>query len=1004
MSELRFDGRVAIVTGAGNGLGRAHALTLASRGCKVVVNDLGGAHTGGGKSSAAADAVVQEIKAAGGEAVANYDSVEDGAAIVKTAVDAFGRLDIVINNAGILRDTSFQKMSEQDWDLIYRVHVLGAYRVTQAAWNLMRDQGFGRLIFTASAAGIYGNFGQANYSMAKLGIAGFANTLAIEGKKKNVLVNTIAPIAGSRMTETVLPKELIDALKPEYVSPLVAWLCHESCEETGGLFEVGGGVMNKLRWERTEGKHFPVGKPISIEQVKNNFDAIVNFAKSTHPVTIQDSLEPVLANINRKSKGGNEFIDLDAALGYEFPPRSSEYTQRDAALYALGVGAARDPMDTSDLALVYESSGDGFKPLPTMTAAIAVGEVMKLAIEGHQAPGMNYGLDRILHGEQYTKVLKPLPPSGKLTHRAKIKDIWDKGKGAIVVTEVKTYDSSNALLAINEINTFVRGAGGWGGERGPNTDVALPDRAPDHVVEERTDPSQALLYRLSGDINPLHADPGFAQAFGFARPILHGLCTYGFATRHVLKAVAGNDPRLLSSVRVRFAEPVIPGETLITEIWKNADGSAIFRSKVKERDKVVLTNAVAEFHREVPKDQPVAPAAQPAQAASPAPASGAMTPTAAIFAAIGEYLQANGDVVAKINKVFQFKLSQPDSVWTVSIKPGAAASTQGAVGAADCILEMTESDWLAMASGKADPQKLYFGGQLKISGDLMASQKLTFLKKIDPKRVESLMSGAGTSATAQSAPASNSATNAGPVDSIAADVFIGIADYISKNPALVAKIGKKFAFKLTQPDESFVIDLKNGVGSAGRGEAPDAECTLTLSNEDFVAMASGKADAQQLYFGQKLKITGDLMASQKLSFLKKIDPEQAKAAIAAAKGGATSSTAPTPAASAGPSVASQVIEALRSRFAQTPGLAQELQAAVVFQLTDGDKAVFTVSAAGVESGLAEGAKTKLALSEEALAELAKHGDLRDLYQHGAVRVDGSVNAARHLGFFRNLLA
>ncbi|MEO8799865.1 MAG: SDR family NAD(P)-dependent oxidoreductase, partial [Polyangiaceae bacterium] len=172
--DLRFDGKVVIVTGAGNGLGRSHALLFGSRGAKVVVNDLGGGHTGGGKSSAAADKVVEEIKAAGGDAVANYDSVEDGAKIVQTALDHFKRIDIVVNNAGILRDVSFPKMTQEDWDLIYRVHVLGAFKVTHAAWAHMRDQGYGRVIFTASAAGIYGNFGQANYAMAKLGLHGFA--------------------------------------------------------------------------------------------------------------------------------------------------------------------------------------------------------------------------------------------------------------------------------------------------------------------------------------------------------------------------------------------------------------------------------------------------------------------------------------------------------------------------------------------------------------------------------------------------------------------------------------------------------------------------------------------------------------------------------------------------------------------------------------------------------------------------------------------------------------
>jgi NAD(P)-dependent dehydrogenase (short-subunit alcohol dehydrogenase family) len=254
--QLRFDGKVVIVTGAGNGLGKSHALMFGARGAKVVVNDLGGNIQGGGKSSVAADKVVEEIKALGGDAVANYDSVEDGDKIVKTALAAFGTVDIVINNAGILRDVSFHKMTKEDWDLIVRVHLNGSFSVSYAAWPIMRDKGYGRIIMTTSAAGIYGNFGQANYSAAKLGILGLGQTLAIEGRSKNIHVNTIAPIAGSRLTETILPPELITALKPEYVSPLVGWLCHEDCKETGSSFEVGAGFVGKLRWERTKGHIF----------------------------------------------------------------------------------------------------------------------------------------------------------------------------------------------------------------------------------------------------------------------------------------------------------------------------------------------------------------------------------------------------------------------------------------------------------------------------------------------------------------------------------------------------------------------------------------------------------------------------------------------------------------------------------------------------------------------------------------------------------------------------
>ena len=245
MTSVRFDERVVLVTGAGNGLGKSHALEFARRGAKVVVNDLGGSAFGDGASKNAADQVVDEIVAAGGEAVANYDSVTDGEKIVQSALDNFGRIDVVINNAGILRDKSFAKMTEDDWDLVYQVHVKGAFKVSHAAWPHMRESEYGRMIFTASAAGIYGNFGQANYSMAKLGLHGLSQTLAMEGKKSNILVNTIAPIAGSRLTETILPPALVEQLKPEFVTPLVVKLCDEHSRESGGLYEVGAGWMGK---------------------------------------------------------------------------------------------------------------------------------------------------------------------------------------------------------------------------------------------------------------------------------------------------------------------------------------------------------------------------------------------------------------------------------------------------------------------------------------------------------------------------------------------------------------------------------------------------------------------------------------------------------------------------------------------------------------------------------------------------------------------------------------
>lgn len=225
--SVRFEDKVVIITGAGGGLGRAHALLFAQQGAKVLVNDLGGSTQGEGANASAADRVVAQIRDAGGTAVANHDSVTDGDKLVQHALDVFGRVDVVVNNAGILRDKTFHKMEDADWDLVYRVHVEGAYKVTRAAWPHMREQNYGRVIFTASTSGIYGNFGQSNYGMAKLGLYGLTRTLAIEGRKNNILVNAIAPTGGTRMTEGLIPPQVFEQLKPELVSPLVVYLASE---------------------------------------------------------------------------------------------------------------------------------------------------------------------------------------------------------------------------------------------------------------------------------------------------------------------------------------------------------------------------------------------------------------------------------------------------------------------------------------------------------------------------------------------------------------------------------------------------------------------------------------------------------------------------------------------------------------------------------------------------------------------------------------------------------
>ena len=273
MAELGFDGKVAIITGAGGGLGRSHALELARRGALVVVNDLGGSVDGTGSGTTAAQAVVDEITAAGGEAVANYDSVatpEGGRAIVQSALDAAGRVDIIINNAGILRDASFKNMDADKVNAVLDVHLKGAFHVTQPAWEHMRSQSYGRIVCTASGAGVFGNFGQANYGAAKMGLVGLTRVLAVEGAKYNIKANAIAPVAKTRMTEDILGPAA-DKLRPELITPVVAWLAHEDCPVSGELYSCGGGRVARVFLGVTPGI---VDPGLTVETVRDRWDEI----------------------------------------------------------------------------------------------------------------------------------------------------------------------------------------------------------------------------------------------------------------------------------------------------------------------------------------------------------------------------------------------------------------------------------------------------------------------------------------------------------------------------------------------------------------------------------------------------------------------------------------------------------------------------------------------------------------------------------------------------------
>ena len=287
-ADLGYDGKVAIITGAGGGLGRQHALLMASRGALVVVNDLGGAVDGSGSDKGAAQKVVDEIVALGGVAVADTNSVstpEGGAAIVKSAVDAYGRVDIVINNAGILRDKSFHNLTPDLMNPVFDVHLKGAFHVTQPAFVLMREQGYGRIISTSSAAGVFGNFGQANYGAAKMGLVGFMRVLAVEGAKYNIKANAIAPLALTRMTESLFSGAMADKLQPGLISPIVAFLAHEDCPVSGEVYSVGGGRVARVFIGETPG-YFNAN--LTMEDVRNNFEQIRNEEGYIVPANISE--------------------------------------------------------------------------------------------------------------------------------------------------------------------------------------------------------------------------------------------------------------------------------------------------------------------------------------------------------------------------------------------------------------------------------------------------------------------------------------------------------------------------------------------------------------------------------------------------------------------------------------------------------------------------------------------------------------------------------------------
>ena len=405
------------------------------------------------------------------------------------------------------------------------------------------------------------------------------------------------------MTRTIMPEDMVQAFKPDYVAPLVVALCSDKVPQppTGGLFEVGSGWQARTRWQRSGGYGFPVDVKLTPEAVIEKWRTIVDFddGRADHPEDSQEGLKSIMANFSNRSQGdgpmkkegkvNQEVLDaIEAAKKAQGKGTEFSYDDREVILYNLGLGAKR-----TDLPLVFENS-DSFQVLPTFGVIPPFG--ISTPWNMHQVM-RNFNPMMLLHGEQYLEIRKfPIPTSAKLISYPKLIEVVDKGNAAVLYSGTTTKDANTGEdVFYNEAAVFVRGSGRFGGpSKGTNRGLATaahkpPQRDPDNVVEEKTSPDQAVLYRLSGDRNPLHIDPEFSKVGGFKDPILHGLCFFGISGKHIYQSFGQ-----FKNIKVRFAGVVIPGQTLRTEMWKEGK-MVIFQTKVVETGKLCIAGAGAEL-------------------------------------------------------------------------------------------------------------------------------------------------------------------------------------------------------------------------------------------------------------------------------------------------------------------------------------------------------------------------------------------------------------------------
>mmetsp|Transcript_8553 Transcript_8553/g.10663 ORF Transcript_8553/g.10663 Transcript_8553/m.10663 type:complete len:901 (+) Transcript_8553:59-2761(+) len=573
--KVSLKGKVVLITGAGAGLGRDYALWFAKYGAKVVVNDF--------KDPSK---VVDEIIKNGGEAHGDkHDVASDSQAIIDNVINKYGTIDVLVNNAGVLRDKSFAKMSNDDWEIVQKVHLFGTFNLARLAWPHFLEKKAGRIVNITSTSGIYGNFGQANYASAKAAIIGLSRTLAIEGAKSNIKVNVVAPHAETAMTLTIFNEDDKNLYHPDQVAPLLVYLASDDVPVTGELFEVGGGWIGNTRWQRAKGA-VSKDEHTAPEFVRDHIKDVVDFSTGTfNPRTTQDSSMAILSAVGDDDDDDEDDEDDDDD-DEELDPNDSvhSYNDRDVILYNLGVGA-----NSHELKYVYENDSD-FQVVPTYGHIVTF-----LSGRGaHSYAKLLEGFNPmfLLHGEHYLKLDKfPVPTEATIKTEFKPLAVTQKGSNAIVVQELVSVDvNTGETLFTNEATYFIRKCKGETKVYGDRRSFAVnpfnaPKSSPDYSVEVKTSEHQAALYRLSGDRNPLHLDPEFAKGANFDRPILHGMCTLGVSAKALLDKFGP-----FNEIKGRFTGIVFPGETLKILAWKQGD-TVIFQVHVVERKTIAMNNA-----------------------------------------------------------------------------------------------------------------------------------------------------------------------------------------------------------------------------------------------------------------------------------------------------------------------------------------------------------------------------------------------------------------------------